>query len=84
MDAFDQAKLQREVMPTVEPVLPQIEELVGGLGEIDTDPAEIILFHGRLGLDFWFHRINNEFTAGYAQADDGRVLQGFGEIFAEG
>lgn len=68
--AVDQQALQREIIPTLEAVLPQIDEMVAGLGEIDADLAQIILFRGRLGLHFWSRRINNEFTAVYARSDD--------------
>jgi hypothetical protein len=33
-------------------VLPQIDEMVDALGEIDADLAQIILYRGRLGLHF--------------------------------
>lgn len=81
--AVDQQALQREIIPTLEAVLPQIDEMVAGLGEIDADLAQIILFRGRLGLHFWSRRINNEFTAVYAHSDDRWVFQGFGEIFVD-
>ena len=76
--AVDQQALQREVIPTLEAVLPQINEMVDGLGEIDADLAQIILFRERLGLHFWSRRINNEFTAVYAGSDERWLLQGFG------
>lgn len=80
--AVDQDELQRTIMPTLEAVLPLIAEMVEGLGEIDADLAQIILFRDRLGLHFWSRRINNEFTAIYARGDGRWVFQGFGEIFA--
>ena len=79
--AEDQDALQREVMPTLEAVLPQIDEMIAGLGELDADLAQIILFRERLGLHFWSRSINNEFTAIYARSEDRWVFQGFGEIF---
>lgn len=82
--AADQQALQREVMPTLEAVLPLIDEMVEGLGEIDADLSQIILFRGRLGLHFWSLRVNNEFTAVYARSEDRWVFQGFGEVFADG
>jgi len=81
--AVDQQALQREIIPTLEAVLPLIDEMVEGLGEIDADLAQIILFRGRLGLHFWSRRINNEFTAVYARSDDRWAFQGFGEIFVD-
>ncbi|RSZ30622.1 MULTISPECIES: hypothetical protein [unclassified Variovorax] len=81
--AADRQALQFEVMPTLEVVLPLIDEMVDGLGEIDADLAQIILFRGRLGLHFWSRGINNEFTAVYARSDETWVFQGFGEIFAD-
>lgn len=81
--AADQQGLQREVMPTLEALLPRIGEMVDGLGRIDADLAQIILFRGRLGLHFWSRGINNEFTAVYAWIDAGWVFQGFGEIFTD-
>lgn len=82
--AADPQALEREVMPTLEAVLPMIDEMVDGLGEIDADLAQVILFHGRLGLHFWSRRINNEFTAIYAHGNGRWVFQGFGEIFTDG
>lgn len=81
--AADQQALQREIMPTLEDVLPLIDAMVEGLGEIDAHLAQIILFRGRLGLHFWSRRINNEFTAVYARSEDRWVFQGFGEVFAD-
>lgn len=74
--AADQQALQFEVMPTLEALLPLIDE-------IDADLAQIILFRGRLGLHFWSRGINNEFTAVYAHSDERWIFQGFGEIFAD-
>jgi len=82
--AVDQEALEREVMPTLEAVLPRVDEMVEALGEIDADLAQIILFRGRLGLHFWSRGVNNEFTAVYARSDEGWVFQQFGEIFADG
>lgn len=82
--AADHAALEREVMPTLEAVLPLIDEMIDGLGELDADLAQIILFRGRLGLHFWSRGINNEFTAIHARSEDRWVFQGFGEIFTEG
>lgn len=76
--------LPREVMSTLEAVLPQIDALGSGLGEIDAELTLIIHFHGRLGLHFWSRHINNEFTAVYSRHDGCRVFQGFGEIFSDG
>jgi hypothetical protein len=81
--AIDQEELERQVVPTLEAVLPQVDEMVDALGEIDADLAQIILYRGRLGLHFWSRGVNNEFTAVYARCDDGWVFQGFGEIFAD-
>jgi hypothetical protein len=81
--AIDQEELEREVVPTLEAVLPRVDEIVDALGEIDADLAQIILYRGRLGLHFWSHGVNNEFTAVYARSDDGWGFQGFGEIFGE-
>ncbi|MFH0131027.1 hypothetical protein ACGLHS_12515 [Variovorax sp. VaC1] len=82
--ASNQQVLEREFMPTLEALLPLIDEMVIGLGEINADLAQIILFRGRLGLHFWSRRINNEFTAVYARSGDRWVFQGFGEIFVDG
>ncbi|MGJ7530397.1 hypothetical protein [Variovorax sp. GB1P17] len=81
--AADLQALQREVMPTLEAVLPLIDSMVEALGEIDADLAQIILFRGRLGLHFWSRGINNEFTAVYAHSDARWAFQGFGEIFSD-
>ncbi|WP_426391931.1 hypothetical protein [Variovorax sp. R-27] len=81
--AVDQEELEREVIPTLEAVLPQVDEMVDALGAIDADLAQIILYRGRLGLHFWSRGVNNEFTAIYARSDDGWVFQEFGEIFAD-
>ena len=80
--AVDQEALEREVMPVLEAMLPQVEVMVDALGEIDAKLAQIILYQGRLGLHFWSRGANNEFTAVYAQTGDGWIFQGFGEIFA--
>lgn len=82
--AVDQEELEREVMPVLEAVLPQVDELVDALGEIDADLAQVILYQGRLGLHFWSRGVNNEFTAVYARIEGQWVFQGFGEIFGEG
>ena len=81
--AADLQALQREVMPTLEAVLPMIDNMVDALGEIDADLAQIILFRGRLGLHFWSRGINNEFTAVYVRNDARWIFQGFGEIFSD-
>jgi hypothetical protein len=81
--AIDQEELERKVVPMLEAVLPQVDEMVDALGEIDADLAQIILYRGRLGLHFWSRGVNNEFTAIYARSDDGWVFQEFGEIFAD-
>lgn len=82
--AIDQEELEHEVMPTLEPVLPRVDEMVDALGEIDADLAQIILYRGRLGLHFWSRGVNNEFTAVYTRSDGRWIFQGFGEIFGEG
>lgn len=80
--AVDQETLEREVMPILEAVLPQIDEMVARLGEIDADLAQIILYRGRLGLHFWSRGVNNEFTGICTQSGDRWVFQGYGDIFA--
>jgi len=81
--AIDQEELDREVVPVLEALLPQVDEMVEALGEIDAHLAQVILYRGRLGLHFWSRGVNNEFTAVYSR-DDGRwIFQGFGEIFGE-
>jgi hypothetical protein len=82
--AVDQEELDREVMPVLEALLPQVDEMVEALGEIDADLAQVILYRGRLGLHFWSRGVNNEFTAVYTHRDGRWVFQGFGEIFGEG
>lgn len=82
--AVDQEALEREVMPTLEAVLPQIDEMVARLGEIDADLAQIILYRGRLGLHFWSRSVNNEFTGLHVRSGGQWVFQGFGDIFADG
>ncbi|WP_432725861.1 hypothetical protein [Variovorax sp. W6] len=81
--AVDQEELDRNVMPMIEAVLPQVEAMVEALGEIDADLAQVILYRGRFGLHFWSRGTNNEFTAVYVRSDGRWVLKGFGEIFAE-
>ncbi|BEP45056.1 hypothetical protein GmRootV15_56450 [Variovorax sp. V15] len=63
-------------------MLPQIDEMVARLGEIDADLAQIILYRGRLGLHFWSRGVNNEFTGICTQSGDRWVFQGYGDIFA--
>jgi len=82
--AIDQEELDREVRPVIEAVLPQVDEMVEALGEIDADLAQVILYRGRLGLHFWSRGINNEFTAVYARIEGQWVFQEFGDIFGEG
>jgi len=81
--AIDQEELDREVRPVIEAVLPQVDEMVEALGEIDAKLAQVILYRGRLGLHFWSRGVNNEFTAVYARVDGRWDFQGFGEIFGE-
>lgn len=81
--AADLQALQREIMPTLEAVLPMIDNMVDALGEMDADLAQIILFRERLGLHFWSRGINNEFTAVYVRNDARWIFQGFGEIFSD-
>jgi hypothetical protein len=82
--AVGQEALEREIMPTLEALLPQIGEMVGRLGVIDADLAQIILYRGRLGLHFWSRGVNNEFTGIYTQSEDRWVFRGYGDIFANG
>lgn len=82
--AVDQEELDREVIPVLEALLPQVDEMVEALGEIDANLAQVILYRGRLGLHFWSRGVNNEFTAVYARVDGRWDFQGFGEIFGKG
>lgn len=82
--AVDEEELDREVMPVLEALLPQVDEMVEALGEIDAGLAQIILYRGRLGLHFWSRGVNNEFTAVYARCEGRWDFQGFGDIFREG
>jgi fumarate hydratase class II len=81
--AIDQEELEREIMPTLEAVLPQVAAMVDALGEIDADLAQVILYRGRLGLHVWSRGVNNEFTAVYAHIKGRWIFQRFGEIFGE-
>jgi len=82
--AINQEELDREVVPVLQAVLPQVAAMVDALGEIDADLAQVILYRGRLGLHFWSRGVNNEFTAVYTHRDGRWVFRGFGEIFGEG
>ncbi|TCM61816.1 hypothetical protein EC844_12734 [Acinetobacter calcoaceticus] len=78
--ATDQAHLKTQMMPRLEQALTEIDRLVLGLGNLQADLAQIYLYQQRLGLHFYSHEINNEFTAIFKYQQQWQFV-GYGDVF---
>lgn len=79
--APDESAVVDSFVPVLERLLPRIDDMIAGLGPLDADLAQVILYRGKVGLHFWSRGMNNEFTAIYLPRGDVWDFDSFGDVF---